>query len=75
MVHENVPSTKEGLLTAIWEDLNHFDKEYCFKLMKSTPGRIKPVIKPQREVGEQLSINSNFFLNEFYNFSQYCFIL
>ena len=28
---------------AIWR--NHFDKEYCLKLVKSVPERIKAVIK------------------------------
>ena len=26
-------STKEDLLSAIWESWNHFNKEYCFKLV------------------------------------------
>ena len=44
MVHEKAPSTKE---TAIQEDWNHFDKEYCFKFVKSIPVRIEAVIKVQ----------------------------
>ena len=31
--------------SAIWEIWNHFDKEYCFELMKLMPERIKVVIK------------------------------
>ena len=37
-------STKD-LLTAIQENWNHFDKEYCFEFVKSMPERIKTVIK------------------------------
>ena len=32
---------KEDLLTVIQESWNHFDEEYCFKLVKSMPKRIK----------------------------------
>ena len=39
----------------LWEICNHFDKEYYFELVKSTPERIKVVIKEER----QLNINSN----------------
>ena len=47
MVNVKAPSTKEDLLTAIQESWNHFDKEYCFKLMKSMSKRIKAVMKIQ----------------------------
>ena len=39
------PSTLRSLLTDIQESWKHFDKEYCFKLVKSVPERIKTDIK------------------------------
>lgn len=36
---------KKDLLTTIQESWNDFDKEYCFKLRKSIPERIKAVMK------------------------------
>ena len=45
MVDKKVLSTKEDLLTAIWESWNFFDKEYFTKLMKPMLERIKAVIK------------------------------
>ena len=45
MVHQKTPLTKKDLLTAIQESRNHFDKEYCFRLVKSISERIKAVIK------------------------------
>ena len=46
-MHEKAPSTKEDLLTVIWESWNHFDKKkrYCFKLAEYMPERITIVIK------------------------------
>ena len=38
-------STKEDLLTVIRDSWNSFDKEYCFKLVKCMPERIKIIIK------------------------------
>ena len=35
---------KEGQLTVIQEILNHFDKEYCFRLVKTMPEKIKPFL-------------------------------
>ena len=34
-IHEKAPSTREYLLTAIWESWNHFTKGNCFKLEQS----------------------------------------
>ena len=45
---KKAPSTKEDLLTDVWESWNHFDKEYGFKLVNFTPERIKAVIIAQR---------------------------
>ena len=45
MVHEEAPFTKEDLLIVIWKSWNNFDKEYCFKFVKSMPQRTKAIIK------------------------------
>ena len=45
MVHRKALFNKEKFLTAIWETWNHFDKEYCFELVKFIPERIKADIK------------------------------
>ena len=66
MVHEKAPTTKENLLTAVWERWNHFDEEYCFRVGKSLPEITETIIKVRE--GE-LSINSNFFVNELHHFS------
>ena len=50
------PSTKEDLFTVIQESWNHFDKEYCFKLVKSMSEIIKIVIKAQRRANEYQSL-------------------
>ena len=34
MVYEKAPYSKEDLLTTIQSSWNHFDKEFCFKLVK-----------------------------------------
>ena len=47
MVHVKVPSIKEDLLTAIQESWDHFDKEFCFKLVESMIDKIKTDIKIQ----------------------------
>ena len=47
MIDAEASSIKNYLLTAFRENWNHFDKEYSFK--KSTPKRIKSVIKSRRE--------------------------
>ena len=47
MVHENSPTSKEDLLTAIPEWWKNFDEEYCFKLMELMPERIQAVRKTQ----------------------------
>ena len=47
MVHEKDLSTKDDVLTLNQKSLNYFDKEYCFKLVKSKPERIKAVLKAQ----------------------------
>ena len=57
------PSTKEDLLIIIQESWNHFDKEYCFKLLKSMPERNKSVIKTL----EGTTKYSNFLVNESQN--------
>ena len=36
---------KKDLLTAIQQNLDHFDKEYCFNLVKSMPEKIMVVVK------------------------------
>ena len=36
---------QKKLFTAFRECCKHFDKEYCFKLEKSMPGRIEAVTK------------------------------
>ena len=36
---------QKNLLITIQEIWNHFDKEYCFKLVKAMPERFKAVIK------------------------------
>ena len=46
MMHEKVPSNKD-LLTAIRQNWNLFDKEHCFKLVKSMPERVQAVIDAQ----------------------------
>ena len=43
MAYEKVPFTKEDLLITIQESGNNFHKEFCFKLVKSMPERIKSV--------------------------------
>ena len=64
LLHEKVSSIWD-LLTAIQESWNYLDKEYCFKLEKSLPERNEAVINTEEE---QLSIDSNVFVNEFHNF-------
>lgn len=58
MAHEKDSRIKKDLLTTIPESWNDFDKEYCFKLQKSIPERIKAVMKVDER---QLSINSYVF--------------
>ena len=43
LVNKNSPSTKEDLLTAIWESWNDFNKEYHFQLMNSLNEKIEAV--------------------------------
>ena len=47
MYHEKAPPIRD-LLSPIQEIWNHFDKEFCFKLVKSIPERIKAIIKTRR---------------------------
>ena len=44
---QKIKKNTSDLLTRIQESWNHSDKEYCFKLRKSTPERINAVIKAQ----------------------------
>ena len=44
---ENTVSTKENLSTAVRESWNQFERECYFSFVKSTPERIKAVIKAQ----------------------------
>ena len=44
------------LLTSNWKSWNHFDKECCFRIMKSMPERIKAVIKALEEETKHLFI-------------------
>ena len=39
------PFNQKDLLTAIQKSWNHFDKDYCFELVKFMPERITAVIK------------------------------
>ena len=43
-------NNNKDLLTVIQESWNHFNKEYCLKLLKFMPQRIKAVIKARREL-------------------------
>ena len=52
MDHEEAPFIREYILTTIQESWNHFEKEYCFKLGKSQPKRIKNILKAQGEVSK-----------------------
>ena len=47
MIQEKVSLTK-GLLTDNQKNWDHFDKKYCFKIVKSITERIKAVIKTQK---------------------------